>query len=66
VFGPFVELVKSLNLPDWLVHWGHPGNMVCIYIYFVFQTSFFIHSHFHWVVIDEGFEIELGCEGRRM
>lgn len=28
VFGPFVELVKSWNLPDWLVHWGHPGNMV--------------------------------------
>ncbi|MCD7468811.1 hypothetical protein HAX54_007304 [Datura stramonium] len=30
LFGPFVELVKSWNLPDWLVHWGHPGNMVCI------------------------------------
>jgi hypothetical protein len=30
VFGPFVELVKSFNLPDWLVHWGHPGNMVYI------------------------------------
>jgi len=28
VFGPVVEIVKSLNLPDWLVHWGHPGNMV--------------------------------------
>ena len=28
VIGPFVEIVKSLNLPDWLVHWGHPGNMV--------------------------------------
>ncbi|CAN1289492.1 hypothetical protein LINPERPRIM_LOCUS20299 [Linum perenne] len=27
VFGPFVEIVKSLNLPGWLVHWGHPGNM---------------------------------------
>ncbi|XP_019181410.1 PREDICTED: uncharacterized protein LOC109176436 [Ipomoea nil] len=27
VFGPFVELVKSWNLPDWIVHWGHPGNM---------------------------------------
>lgn len=32
VFGPFVELVKSLNLPDWLVHWGHPGNMVFLYL----------------------------------
>lgn len=30
VFGPFVELVKSLNLPDWLVHWGHPGNMAVV------------------------------------
>ncbi|XP_061357156.1 uncharacterized protein LOC133301530 [Gastrolobium bilobum] len=29
-FGPFVELVKSLNLPDWLVHWGHPGNMAVV------------------------------------
>lgn len=28
VFGPFVDLVKSWNLPDWLVHWGHPANMV--------------------------------------
>ncbi|XP_077219729.1 translation initiation factor [Tasmannia lanceolata] len=29
-FGPFVELVKSWNLPDWLVHWGHPGNMAVV------------------------------------
>ncbi|KAG5553621.1 hypothetical protein RHGRI_011495 [Rhododendron griersonianum] len=28
LFGSFVELVKSFNLPSWLVHWGHPGNMV--------------------------------------
>ncbi|XP_020595153.1 uncharacterized protein LOC110035262 [Phalaenopsis equestris] len=40
VFGPFVEVVKTWNLPEWLVHWGHPGNMVsstfhflCIYLY---------------------------------
>lgn len=30
IFGPFVELVKTLNLPDWLVHWGHPGNMAVV------------------------------------
>ncbi|XP_062117346.1 uncharacterized protein LOC133831160 isoform X2 [Humulus lupulus] len=30
VFGPFVELVKSWNLPHWLVHWGHPGNMAVV------------------------------------
>ncbi|KAF8101814.1 hypothetical protein N665_0201s0129 [Sinapis alba] len=30
VIGPFVEIVKSLNLPDWLVHWGHPGNMAVV------------------------------------
>ncbi|KAK1429473.1 hypothetical protein QVD17_11682 [Tagetes erecta] len=30
VFGPFVELVKSWSLPDWLVHWGHPGNMAVV------------------------------------
>ncbi|GAB4856636.1 hypothetical protein Ancab_014547 [Ancistrocladus abbreviatus] len=29
-FEPFVELVKSWNLPDWLVHWGHPGNMAVV------------------------------------
>ncbi|XP_021743871.1 uncharacterized protein LOC110709920 [Chenopodium quinoa] len=29
-FAPFVEIVKSLNLPDWLVHWGHPGNMAVV------------------------------------
>jgi hypothetical protein len=28
VFAPFVELVKTWDLPGWLVHWGHPGNMV--------------------------------------
>ncbi|KAK7277507.1 hypothetical protein RJT34_22521 [Clitoria ternatea] len=30
VFGPFVDLVKSWNLPDWLVHWGHPANMAVV------------------------------------
>ncbi|KAI3522848.1 hypothetical protein L1887_00900 [Cichorium endivia] len=30
LFGPFVELVKSLDLPGWLVHWGHPGNMAVV------------------------------------
>ncbi|XP_076938252.1 uncharacterized protein LOC143606333 [Bidens hawaiensis] len=30
VFGPFVDQVKSWNLPDWLVHWGHPGNMAVV------------------------------------
>ncbi|XP_004515906.1 uncharacterized protein [Cicer arietinum] len=30
VFEPFVEIVKSLNLPDWLVHWGHPANMAVV------------------------------------
>ncbi|XP_047156309.1 uncharacterized protein LOC124827326 [Vigna umbellata] len=30
VFGPFVDVVKSLNLPDWLVHWGHPANMAVV------------------------------------
>ncbi|KAI7998510.1 hypothetical protein LOK49_LG10G01636 [Camellia lanceoleosa] len=30
LFGPFVELVKSWSLPDWLVHWGHPGNMAVV------------------------------------
>uniref|UniRef100_A0A7N0VFU4 Uncharacterized protein n=1 Tax=Kalanchoe fedtschenkoi TaxID=63787 RepID=A0A7N0VFU4_KALFE len=29
-FAPFVELVKSWNLPDWLVHWGHPANMAVV------------------------------------
>ncbi|KAK3043068.1 hypothetical protein RJ639_002636 [Escallonia herrerae] len=30
LFGPFVELVQSWNLPGWLVHWGHPGNMAVV------------------------------------
>ncbi|GMP84908.1 hypothetical protein CsSME_00038258 [Camellia sinensis var. sinensis] len=30
LFGPFVELVKSWSLPDWLVHWGHPGDMAVV------------------------------------
>ncbi|KMT06213.1 hypothetical protein BVRB_7g161430 [Beta vulgaris subsp. vulgaris] len=30
VFGPFAELVKTFNLPGWLVHWGHPGNMAVV------------------------------------
>ncbi|XP_008777254.2 uncharacterized protein LOC103697213 [Phoenix dactylifera] len=30
IFDPFVELIKTWNLPDWLVHWGHPGNMAVV------------------------------------
>lgn len=30
VFGPFADLVKTWGLPDWLVHWGHPGNMAVV------------------------------------
>ncbi|KAK1260375.1 hypothetical protein QJS04_geneDACA002149 [Acorus gramineus] len=30
LFGPFVEIIKALNLPNWLVHWGHPGNMAVV------------------------------------
>lgn len=30
LFGPIVEIVKSLDLPGWLVHWGHPGNMAVV------------------------------------
>ncbi|XBH87698.1 hypothetical protein VPH35_075109 [Triticum aestivum] len=29
-FEPFVELVRTFSLPDWLVHWGHPGNMAVV------------------------------------
>lgn len=28
--GPAISLVRSLDLPDWLVHWGHPGNMAVV------------------------------------
>ncbi|RAL51649.1 hypothetical protein DM860_010367 [Cuscuta australis] len=31
-FEPFVEVVRTLNLPEWLVHWGHPGNMAVVLI----------------------------------
>nr|XP_043609477.1 uncharacterized protein LOC122581326 [Erigeron canadensis] len=30
LFGPIVDIVKSLDLPGWLVHWGHPGNMAVV------------------------------------
>ncbi|XP_071701370.1 uncharacterized protein [Rutidosis leptorrhynchoides] len=30
LFGPVVELVNTFNLPGWLVHWGHPGNMAVV------------------------------------
>ncbi|KAI5073137.1 hypothetical protein GOP47_0011150 [Adiantum capillus-veneris] len=30
LFEPIAELVRSLDLPDWLVHWGHPGNMAVV------------------------------------
>ncbi|KAK7392443.1 hypothetical protein VNO78_20882 [Psophocarpus tetragonolobus] len=30
IFAPFVDLVKSWNLPEWLVHWGHPANMAVV------------------------------------
>eukprot|EP00898_Chlorokybus_atmophyticus_P003194 jgi/Chlat1/3876/Chrsp26S04016 len=28
--APYVELVKAQNYPDWLIHWGHPGNMAVV------------------------------------
>lgn len=43
LFGPFVELVKSWSLPEWLVHWGHPGNMV-LYLLKIFQNRPYIKS----------------------
>ncbi|KAK9810456.1 hypothetical protein WJX72_010969 [[Myrmecia] bisecta] len=27
---PQADLFNSWNLPDWLVHWGHPGNMLVV------------------------------------
>ncbi|GAB2226996.1 hypothetical protein Droror1_Dr00008795 [Drosera rotundifolia] len=30
LFGPIIELIKTWSLPDWLVHWGHPGNMAVV------------------------------------
>ncbi|CAI5457702.1 unnamed protein product [Closterium sp. Yama58-4] len=27
---PYGELVRSWDLPDWLIHWGHPGNMAVV------------------------------------
>eukprot|EP00250_Pteridium_aquilinum_P004256 c14482_g1_i1 orf=128-961(+) len=30
LFEPIAEVVRSLDLPDWLVHWGHPGNMAVV------------------------------------
>lgn len=27
---PQAEFFKTLGLPDWLVHWGHPGNMAVV------------------------------------
>ncbi|BDA43402.1 hypothetical protein COCOBI_04-4140 [Coccomyxa sp. Obi] len=29
---PQAEYFSSLNLPDWLVHWGHPGNMAVVLV----------------------------------
>lgn len=43
VFGPFVEIVKSLDLPEWLVHWGHPGNMVLLLL----RRFLLLIYHFH-------------------
>lgn len=27
---PQAEYFKTLNLPEWLIHWGHPGNMAVV------------------------------------
>jgi Protein of unknown function (DUF4079) len=27
---PAVEWTKAQGLPDWLIHWGHPGNMAVV------------------------------------
>ncbi|KAK1260381.1 hypothetical protein QJS04_geneDACA002146 [Acorus gramineus] len=41
LFGPFVEIIKALNLPDWLVHWGHPGNMASAFLDFISLNPIF-------------------------
>ncbi|KAG0614688.1 hypothetical protein M758_6G196100 [Ceratodon purpureus] len=30
LFTPFGELVRTWDLPQWLIHWGHPGNMAVV------------------------------------
>lgn len=30
LFEPFGELVRNWNLPEWIVHWGHPANMAVV------------------------------------
>ncbi|KAL3536232.1 hypothetical protein ACH5RR_004693 [Cinchona calisaya] len=30
LFGSYIKFVKSLNPPDWLVHWSHPANMAIV------------------------------------
>ncbi|ERN12856.1 hypothetical protein AMTRI_Chr07g78700 [Amborella trichopoda] len=30
VFGPFAETVKTWDVPNGLLHWGHPGNMAVV------------------------------------
>jgi len=32
IFAPVAENLKGLNLPEWLIHWGHPGNMAVVLI----------------------------------
>jgi hypothetical protein len=27
---PAAEYFNTLGVPDWLVHWGHPGNMAVV------------------------------------
>lgn len=46
VFTPFVEVVKTLNLPEWLVHWGHPGNMVRLIFHHFIPATCFHADHF--------------------
>lgn len=30
VLTPAAEYFNTLGVPDWLVHWGHPGNMAVV------------------------------------
>ncbi|CAN6290743.1 unnamed protein product [Urochloa humidicola] len=53
VFAPFVELVKTWDLPGWLVHWGTPATWLWFYLQWA-ATGHTSASGSNYQMIQEG------------
>eukprot|EP01023_Acetabularia_acetabulum_P067055 TRINITY_DN916_c1_g2_i1.p1 TRINITY_DN916_c1_g2~~TRINITY_DN916_c1_g2_i1.p1 ORF type:complete len:209 (+),score=31.47 TRINITY_DN916_c1_g2_i1:131-757(+) len=45
-FDPVITPLRQMDLPSWLVHWGHPGNMAVV----LFAMGFYGSGYLGWQI----------------